>query len=58
MAKIFRCKDVGVSCGWERRAETEEELMSIVVEHAATMHGMKDLSEEVKEKIRKAIRDE
>jgi predicted small metal-binding protein len=32
--------------------------MKIVVEHAATMHGMKDLSEEVKEKIRKAIRDE
>jgi predicted small metal-binding protein len=58
MAKIFRCKDVGEACGWERRAETEDELFEIVVEHVKAAHGLKHLSEEVKSKIRAAIQDE
>ncbi|UCF59598.1 MAG: DUF1059 domain-containing protein [Candidatus Bathyarchaeota archaeon] len=39
MAKILRCRDVGVDCDHVIRAETEEELMKKVAEHAKTVHG-------------------
>ncbi len=58
MAKVFRCKDLGASCGWERRAETEEELFEIVVEHVKAAHNIKHLSDEVQAKIRAVIHNE
>jgi predicted small metal-binding protein len=58
MAKVLRCRDVGLDCEGELRADTEEELMRQAAEHAQTTHHMKDLSPEVVEKVRAAIRDE
>lgn len=42
MAKMLRCRDAGVDCDAVIRAETEEELMRKVAEHAKTVHGMLD----------------
>ena len=47
MAKIIRCKDVGMDCDFEARAETEEELLKKVAEHAGTTHDMTEIPEEV-----------
>ncbi len=58
MAKVLRCKDVGFECGFEIRADTEEELMKKVAEHAAEVHDMKEVSEEVAAEVKAAIRDE
>ncbi len=58
MAKVFRCKDVGVTCGWEARAETEEELLKMIAEHGATEHDIKEITEELKAKVSSAIREE
>ncbi len=58
MAKVLRCSDVGFDCGFEARADTEEELMKKVAEHAAEVHGMKEISEEVAAKVKAAIREE
>ena len=58
MAKIIRCRDVGMDCDFEARAETEEKLMKKVAEHAGTTHDMTEIPEEVLTKVRAAIKDE
>ena len=57
MAKMLRCRDVGVDCDAVIRAETEEELMRKVAEHAKTVHGMTEISPEMVAKVKAAIRD-
>ena len=58
MAKALRCRDVGMDCDFVARAETEEEILKKAAEHAATAHEMKEIPEEVLEKVRAAIRNE
>ena len=58
MAKVLRCRDVGMDCKFEVRAETEEEILKKAVEHAQTVHNMKEIPREVVEKVRAAIHDE
>ena len=58
MAKVLRCSDIGMDCDFVARAETDEEILKKVAEHAATAHDMKEIPEEVLAKVRAAIRDE
>ncbi len=58
MAKVLRCRDVGLDCEGELRAETEEEIMRQAAEHAQTTHNMQDMPSELVQKVRAAIRDE
>jgi predicted small metal-binding protein len=58
MAKVLRCRDVGLDCEGELRAETEEEIMRQAAEHARTTHSMTEMSPEVVQKVRAPIRDE
>ncbi len=58
MAKVLRCKDVGMDCDFEVRATTEDEILRQAGEHANTAHGMKEIPPEVVAKVRAAIRDE
>ena len=58
MAKVLRCRDVGFDCDFEIRAETEGEILKKAAEHAQTTHNMKEITEEIVEKVRAAIRDE
>jgi len=58
MAKALRCSDVGVDCNFEARAETEEELMKKMQEHAQREHGMTDIPAEMVNKLKEAVRDE
>ena len=53
---FFRCKDICVSCGFEATAETEDELMKKIAEHARKAHNMKTISPDVMEKVKKAIK--
>jgi predicted small metal-binding protein len=55
---VLHCSDVGFDCGHVIRADTEEELMKQVAEHAAEVHDIKEVSEEVAAKVKAAIRDE
>jgi len=57
MGKLLLCRDVGVDCDAEIRAETEEELMRKIAEHAKTAHGMTTISPETAAKVKAAIRD-
>jgi predicted small metal-binding protein len=58
MAKIVRCRDVGVDCDFEARGTTEQEVMQQCVEHARREHGMKEIPPDLAMKVRDAIRDE
>ena len=58
MAKVLRCSDVGFECKAVIRAETEEEVLKKAAEHAQSVHNLKEISDEVVEKVRAAIRDE
>jgi predicted small metal-binding protein len=40
MAKVLRCRDLGMDCPKEVRAETEEELLKLAAEHAENDHGI------------------
>ena len=57
MAKSIKCLDVGVDCDFEARAETEEELMKKVAEHARTKHNITEIPSELVQKVKAAIRD-
>lgn len=53
----IKCKDLGMDCGFKATAETEEELLKKVAEHAAEVHGMKEISPEMMEKVKAAIKE-
>lgn len=58
MTKIIRCRDAGVDCDFVVRGETEEELFRKALEHGRAAHGMKEISEDLKQKMRGLIREE
>jgi len=58
MAKVLRCRDVGIDCDFVARADSEEEILKKAAEHAAATHDMKEIPEEVLSQVRAAIRDE
>jgi predicted small metal-binding protein len=58
MGKSLKCKDVGVTdCTWEGKAETEEELLEMAKAHAP-VHDIKEITPEMMEQLRAAIKDE
>jgi predicted small metal-binding protein len=54
--KELRCREVGFDCGGVIRDETEEGVMRQAADHARTQHGLKQLDEATKQKIRSKIR--
>ena len=56
MAKLLRCHDVFPGCSAEVRADTEEELLRQAAEHAASVHGVKQLDEAAVKSIKAQIR--
>jgi predicted small metal-binding protein len=58
MAKVINCKDVGFDCEGVCRAETEEEVIQMAAAHAKEVHGIQDITPEIVEKVKAAIRDE
>lgn len=58
MAKMLRCHDVFPGCDAEVHTETEEELLRHATEHAASVHGVKELDEKTIESIKSKVREE
>lgn len=58
MAKVVKCRDVGVDCDFEARGETEQEVLKQCAEHASTAHGMDVLSPDLAAKVKGAIHEE
>lgn len=58
MAKVVHCRDVGFDCDGVVRAETEEEALQMVAQHAQTAHGLTEVTPEVVEKVKSVMREE
>ena len=57
MPKTYTCRDVGVDCDWKTSAETEDEIMTTVSKHAAEAHPTIELTPELVETVRQAIKE-
>ncbi len=57
MPKTIRCKDLGLDCDYEARADDPEELLELVRHHAHRAHSLEEMSEAMVDKIRAAMRD-
>lgn len=58
MKKVIRCRDVGFDCNGVIKAATENEALAMAAEHAKTVHGVKDITPEIVQKIKSAMREE
>ena len=52
----FKCRDTGMACPFETKADTENELMAKIAKHASEAHGMKTIPPDMMEKVKKAIK--
>jgi two-component system, cell cycle sensor histidine kinase and response regulator CckA len=57
MAKVLRCRDVGMDCGFVMQADTEEEILQHAAAHACMAHNMQEMPVEVMTTVRTVIRE-
>lgn len=57
MSLEFRCADVGVVCRGKVRADTAEELVAKVAEHAADAHDVPQLSQTLIEYAKSTVHE-
>ena len=55
--KVLRCRDAGFDCDHEVRAESEEELLQQVAEHAQAVHHV-EITPELVEQVKSLIQEE
>ena len=51
------CADVGTTCDWKTSALTEYEVMAAIRTHVAQVHPTVELTPELVEEVRAAIKD-
>ncbi len=56
MAKSFACSDVGMNCDWTASTDNEEELMTKIKEHAKNAHNLNEISPDLHQKVKSAIK--
>lgn len=57
MPKSFKCADVGMNCGFQTTANTSEQLMPKIAEHAKNAHGLSQIPQELLAKVKAAIKE-
>ena len=55
MTKVVNCKDLGFDCEGVVRADTEEEAIQMVAQHAKDVHGMDEVPPEVIAKVKEVM---
>jgi predicted small metal-binding protein len=58
MSKHIACNDVVSGCGFTAEAATEAELVEKVKAHAASDHGVQEVTPELAAKVKAAIRNQ
>lgn len=57
MALEFRCEDVGVVCRGKLQADTPEELVGKIAEHADQEHGVSEMTETLVDYAKTLVRE-
>lgn len=53
----FKCKDIGMKCGFEvKGASSRDEVMQIASVHARSAHNMQTIPPDVAQKVSSAIK--
>ncbi len=58
MAKVLRCREVGMDCDFEARGGSEQEVLAKAAAHAKTDHGMDPIPDDVMKKVKAAVHEE
>lgn len=56
-AKIIACAEIVPECAFTASAATEEELLQKVADHAAHDHGITEITPELAERVKAAIKN-
>ena len=56
--KVLHCSDLGMSCNFQARGETEQEVMQKAAEHAKSAHKIDEITPDLAAQVKSAIRDE
>ena len=56
--KSLYCNDLVEGCDFVARGASEDEVMQKAAEHAKTEHGIEQMSADMADMVRSAIRDE
>jgi predicted small metal-binding protein len=54
--KQLSCRDAGADCDFLVRAETEDEVFAVAAAHGARAHGMKEVTPDLKSKMKSIIK--
>ena len=57
MRKVIECRSVVPGCNFVAHGPTDEDVMMEAAEHVHTTHGVEHLSEQLRAKLRAAIRE-
>jgi predicted small metal-binding protein len=52
----IKCKDIGMTCGFEVKDDNQDEMLQILALHAEKTHNIKTIPPELMQKIQKAIK--
>ena len=57
MEKVIHCRDVGFDCNGVIKAKTEKEALELAAAHAKAVHGLKEITPDIVQKIKSVMRD-
>lgn len=57
MTKSIKCGDLFPGCDFHAEAESEDALLQMAAEHAASVHNVTELTDEIVAKVKGCIRD-
>ena len=57
MSKYIECKDLFPGCNFKAEADSDAELLKKVAEHAASSHGITEVTEDIASKVKGCIRE-
>ena len=57
MTKTIACTDLFPGCEFKAEAESEADLLQKVAAHAASAHGVSEITDEMVSKVKGCIRD-
>ena len=58
MPKVMHCNEVVGNCDFVAKGDSEQEILQQAAEHARTAHQVSEVTPEMADKVRSAIRDE
>ncbi|AGO60023.1 hypothetical protein FACI_IFERC00001G0043 [Ferroplasma acidarmanus Fer1] len=58
MAYEFKCKDIGMDCGFDVKADSVDELIPVIQVHAKNAHNITEITPELFSKVKAAIKQD